>query len=137
MWVDVDICGKNTKVVVKGIGTWKLVLHGEQDLIQHDVLFAPEIRQNIITVLVLLRLGFDWHFHDTEARLFWETTYLSSDFVRDGLILMDLDVGSFNSNASFFLFASSRNYENDVNIWHARLGHIAKIVCKGLQKKVC
>jgi len=48
--------------------------------------------QNIIIVLVLLCLGFNWHFHDTKARLFLETTYLGSGFVRDGLIIMDLDL---------------------------------------------
>jgi len=84
--------GNNTKVAVKRIGTCKLVLHGGRELILHDVLFAPEISRNIISVLVILRLGFDWHFHEVEARLFLETTYLGSGFVRDGLIVMNVDV---------------------------------------------
>ena len=67
-------------------------------------------------MLVLLYLSFDWHFHDTEARLLLQTTYLGHGFVRDGLIVMDLDVGSFNMNLHFALFASSHNYKNDVNV---------------------
>jgi len=105
------------------------------DLIVHDVLFAPEIRRNIIPVLVLLHLGFDCHFHDTEARLFLETTYLGSSFVRDVLIVMDLDVSSFNPNVSISLSASSNKYENDIDIWHARLGHIGQNRMQRLAKE--
>ena len=82
----------------------------------HDILLFPEICQNIIYVLVLLRLGFDWHFHDTEARLFFKTTYLGYGFVSDGLIFMVLDVGFVILNVSFSLFASLHNYGNDVNV---------------------
>ena len=58
--------------------------------------------------------------------LFLEIAYLSSSFVRDGLIVMDFNVGFFNLNVSFSLFTSSYNYKTDVNIWHARLGHISQ-----------
>jgi len=132
MWIYVR---NNTKVAVKGIRTCKLVLRGSRDLILHDVLFAPEIRPNIISVLVLLRLGFDWRFHNTEVKLVLETTYFGSGFLRDVLIVMDLDVGSFSLNVSFFLFASSQNCENDMNIWYARLGHIGQNRMQRLAKE--
>ena len=84
-------------------------------------------------MLVLLRLGFDWHFHDTEARLFLKTTYLGYGYVSDGLVFMILDVGFVNPNVSFSLFASSHNYGNDVNLWHARLGYISQNCMQSLQ----
>ena len=47
-WVFV---GNNTKVEVKGMGTWKLVMRSGQTLFLHDVLFAPQIHRNLISVL--------------------------------------------------------------------------------------
>jgi len=86
--------------------------------------------QNISFVLVLLCLGFYWQFHDAEARLSLEATYLHFGVIRDGLHIIDLDVSLFNLN----VITSLHNHKNDVNVWYARL---ANIVCKGLQKKVC
>ena len=101
--------GNNNKVVVKGIGTCKLVLRGGRVLILHDVLFAPQIRRNVISVLVLLRLGFDWHFHGNNVKLSLGTTYYGSGFITDGFIVMDLDF-NVNSNVSFSMFISSHNF---------------------------
>lgn len=36
--------GNNSKVKVKGIGTYKLDMHGDQTLYLHDVFYAPTIR---------------------------------------------------------------------------------------------
>ena len=39
---------------------------------------------------------------------------------------MDLDYNLSSCNVSFSMFSTSRDYENDVNVWHARLGHIGQ-----------
>jgi hypothetical protein len=44
-------------VEVLGIGTYKLDLRGGHTLLLHDVLYASEIRRNLLSLLVLLRLG--------------------------------------------------------------------------------
>ena len=49
--------GNNSRVEAKGIGTCKLQLHGGQMLYLHDVLYAPEIRRNLVSVTVLLNMG--------------------------------------------------------------------------------
>jgi hypothetical protein len=49
-------------VEVLGIGTYKLDLRGGRTLLLHDVLYAPEIRRNLLSLLVLLRLGFRFVF---------------------------------------------------------------------------
>nr|CAD1823418.1 unnamed protein product [Ananas comosus var. bracteatus] len=49
--------GNNAEVDVKGIRTCKLVLHGGRTLLLHDILYAPEIRRNLVSVSVLLDLG--------------------------------------------------------------------------------
>ena len=54
--------GNGVSVEVLGIGTYKLELRGGHTLLLHDVLYALEIRRNIISVVTLLRLGFQFIF---------------------------------------------------------------------------
>ncbi len=54
--------GIGASVEVFGIGTYKLDLRGGHTLLFHDVLYAPEIRRNLLSLLVLLRLGFRFVF---------------------------------------------------------------------------
>ena len=50
--------GNGASMEVLGIGTYKLELRGGRTLLLHDVLYAPEIRRNLLSVVTLLRLGF-------------------------------------------------------------------------------
>ena len=54
--------GNGASVEVLGIGTYKLELHGGRTLLLYDVLYAPEIRRNLLFVVSLLRLGFRFIF---------------------------------------------------------------------------
>ena len=55
--------GNNSKAEVKGIGTCKLVMRSSQTLLLHDVLFAPDIRRNLVSMLVLINYDFELRFH--------------------------------------------------------------------------
>ena len=55
--------GNESRVEVLGIGTYKLQLHHGRTLLLHDVLYAPGMRQNLLSVNVLLELGFSFSFH--------------------------------------------------------------------------
>ena len=58
-----DIKVRNgASVEVLGIGTYKLELQGGRTLLLHDILYAPEIQRNLISVVTLLRLGFRFIF---------------------------------------------------------------------------
>ena len=48
----------NTSADVLGIGTYKLVMRRGRTLYLHDVLYASEVRRNLVFVVVLLQLGF-------------------------------------------------------------------------------
>ena len=54
--------GSGASMEVLGIGTYKLELQGGHILLLHDVLYAPEIRRNLLSVVTLLRLGFRFIF---------------------------------------------------------------------------
>lgn len=52
------IFGYNSKVDVKGVGACKLTLHSGQILFLYDVLHAPEFRLNLVSIIILLNLGY-------------------------------------------------------------------------------
>ena len=94
--------GNNITISVKGIGTCKLVLRSGQTLLLYDVLYALSIRRNLVSILVLLKFGFNWYFCDDNIRLCLGRIFYSSGFVMDGFIVIDVDYVDFNNNASFF-----------------------------------
>ena len=118
--------GNNSRVEVKGVGTCKLSMRGGRTLILHDVLFAPDIRWNLVSVIVLMQLGYALNFYGTCLNVFFRKTFYGSGYLLDGFIVMDVDNVSYYSSNSFSLFTSSNISNNDVNIWHARLGHIGQ-----------
>jgi hypothetical protein len=63
--------GNESRVEVLGIGTYKLQLHLGCTLLLHDVLYAPGMRQNLLLVNVLLKLGFSFGFHGRSVDIFW------------------------------------------------------------------
>ena len=50
--------GNNTSTYVLGIGTRKLIMRKGHTLYLHDVLYAPEVRWNLVSEVVLVKLGF-------------------------------------------------------------------------------
>ena len=56
--------GIGASVEVPRIGTYKLEWRGGRTLLLHDVLYAPEIRRNLLSVVTLLRLGFRFIFEN-------------------------------------------------------------------------
>ena len=68
--------GNNTREEVKGVGTCKLVLDNDRTLFLHDVLFAPDIRRNIISVVVLMGLGYLWRFYDSVVDLYFNDSVI-------------------------------------------------------------
>ena len=68
---------------MKGIDTCKLDLSTGCTLFLHDVLHAPEIWRNLVSVIVLLSLGFKLHFHDSILELYLGITFIGYGFLLD------------------------------------------------------
>ena len=77
--------GNNSRVEVKGKGTCKLELRGGRTLLLHDVLYAPDIRRNLVSVRVLLELGYSLNFSGRTL-----TIYFGSEYYGSGLFLVVL-----------------------------------------------
>ena len=84
--------GNNSKVEVKGIDTCKLVMRSGQILFPHNVLFAYDIRQNLVYVLVLIKLDFELRFHGQGVDLFLGQQYYGYGYFFDGFLALDVDM---------------------------------------------
>ena len=110
--------GNNSKVEVKGIGTCKLKLSKGRTLFLHDVLYALDIRRNLVSMLVLLSLGFNLIFHDSIMELYLGTTYYGYGFILNGFMVLDIDncVLSNTNDNYYSLMTTSRNTCDNVII---------------------
>ncbi|KAK0599320.1 hypothetical protein LWI29_004233 [Acer saccharum] len=75
--------GNNSRVEVNGIGTCKLMMHGGQVLYLQDVLYAPGIRRNLVSVIVLLGLGYEPNFYGRKPSLTYLRPWGCAGYVHD------------------------------------------------------
>ena len=80
------------------------------------------MRQNLLSVNVLLELGFSFGFHGRSVEISLGSTCFGHAFISDDhLFHLDIDCSAYDS--SFALL--TQNYYDEMN-WHARLGHIGQ-----------
>ncbi|OMO79450.1 Zinc finger, CCHC-type, partial [Corchorus olitorius] len=80
--------GNETAVEVKGIGTCKLDMQA-QTLFLYDILHAPEVRRNLVSVTVLMSWGFSCIFCKYYAKLYLGTTYVGVGYFFNGFIVLN------------------------------------------------
>jgi hypothetical protein len=117
------IMGNNSRVPVKGISTCKLNIRDGRTLLLHDVLFAPEIRRNLVSVVLLLRFGFTLSMCSSSIKLYLDDVCYSYGYVSNGFIILDV-VNIMTSYSIHFPLITYTNDNIDVNVWYMRLGHI-------------
>ena len=114
--------GNNASTNVLGIGTCKLELRGGRTLYLHDVLYAPKVRRNLVSVLVLLELGFQLIFNKGCVKVFLDNVYYGSGYVLDGFMVLDTTNIVLNDTSSIYVVGNSNSVSNTESIlWHARL----------------
>ena len=116
--------GNNSKVEVKGIGTCKIDLHDGRTLILQDVLYAPDIRKNIVSVVKLLNLGYKWIFHDNCVDMYFEFFLFWVGYIFEGFFVLSAIYDCLKHSVSL---AATHQKGDNVEIWHSRLGHIGQI----------
>ena len=125
--------GNNTSVDVLGIGTCKLLMWQGRALYLHDVLYASEVRQNLVSVVVLVKLGFKIVFKQDHVKVLLDNIVYGYGFMSYGFIVLDI----IPINKTTFVFviinSSSSSSMSDVK-WHAGLGHIRQDCLKRLAK---
>ena len=73
-----------------------------------------------------MQFGYALNFYSTCLNVFFRKTFYESGYLLDGFIIMNVENVSYYNSNSFSLFTSFNISNNDVNIWHARLGHIGQ-----------
>ena len=81
--------GNNTSADVLGIDTCKLLMRKGRTLYLHDVLFAPEVRWNIVSVVVLVKLGFKIVFEQEYVKVLLDNIVYAYGFMSYGFIVLD------------------------------------------------
>ena len=99
--------GNNTLTDVLGIGTCKLVMRKGRTLYLHDVLYAQEVRQNLVSLVVLLQLGFRIVFDKDCMNVLLDNVCYEFGFMQDGFIVLDFI--PINTNTSTFVTSSCSN----------------------------
>lgn len=101
-----DIKVRNGESVqMLGIGTYKLNLRGGCTLLLHDVLYAPEVRWNLLSIVALMRFGVHLFFRIMVFRFIWEQYIMNMAFISSGFMVLDLDY----YDDSFVYLTSSDN----------------------------
>ena len=106
--------GNNTSADVLGISTCKLLMWKGRTLYHHDMLYAPEVRQNLVSVVVLVKLGFKIVFEQDYVKVLLDNIVYGYGFLSDGFIV--LDTIPINKTTSIFVTrnSSSSSSVNDV-----------------------
>ena len=125
--------GNNAFVAVLGIGTCKLELRGGRTLYLYDVLYALEVRQNLVSVLVLLELSFSIMFENGCIKILLDKVYYGFGYLLNDFMVLDTVNISMHNDTSIYVVGNfSVSNDNDNVILHARLGHIGQHCLKRL-----
>lgn len=111
--------GNDSSVDVLGIGTYKLEMRGCSALILYDVLYAPDIRHNLFSILSVVRLGYSINFENNFVIISHGTNVFGH-----GFMILDTIDSSCNSN-DYYSFLVENDHDGSIQ-WHARLGHIGQ-----------
>ena len=85
------------RVEVLRIGTYKLQLHRGCTLLLHDVLYEPRMRQNLLSVNILLEFGFSFGFHGRSIDIFLGSTCFGHAFISDDCLFhLDIDCSAYD-----------------------------------------
>ena len=108
----------NTSSDMLGIGTCKLLMRKGHTLYLHDVLYAPEVHRNLVSVVVLVKFGFKIVFEQDCVKVLLDNIVYGYGF-------MVLDTIPINKTTYVFVIGNSSSSSSMNNVkWHARLGHI-------------
>ena len=78
-----------TSTNVLGTGTYKLLMRKGCTLYLHDVFYAPKVRQNLASIVVLIKLGFKIVFEQDYVKVLLDNIVYGYGFLLDGFILLD------------------------------------------------
>jgi hypothetical protein len=114
--------GNSSSVDVEGVGTCRLRLSTGHTLVLHDVLYAPNISRNLVSVVSLSNTGYVSMFQFGQVQLLYDSDCVGTASLVSGLMVLDTVMHADMSLAP----VSYHTVCNDPCVWHSRLCHIGQ-----------
>ena len=119
--------GDESKVKVKFFGMIKLKLITESFLLLHNVTFMPSLRRNLISISILDRQGYTFHFGEEKVDIFSNLVVIGNAILFGNFYSLSLHHGLLSD--SFFVNSvvgckRARMNLSSFMLWHKCLGHI-------------
>jgi hypothetical protein len=123
-----------TFVKVLGVGEIKLNFTSGKSIILHDVQHVPGIGKNLISVSLLVQLGYKVVLESNKVVISKHDVFIGKGYVSDGLFKLNIisqlvnEVSMISDNFPNCSASSNDNVDNNknnlVDNWHGRLGHV-------------
>ena len=115
--------GNNTYCDVLGIGSVRVPLLGGNTLVLTDVLYAPTIRRNLISIPLLTQKGFEVRFKGGKGTVGQKNNILFTASLVDGLFKLDVSNDFANNEMIDSEYVACVAVDNAL-LWHLRLCHV-------------
>ena len=103
--------GNNTSVDMLGIGTCKLLMQKGHAIYLHDVLYEPEVRRTLVSIVVLVKLGFKIVFERDCVKVLLDNIVYGYGFLLDEFIVLDI----IPINKTTFVFVTENSSSSSMN----------------------
>lgn len=113
--VEINVAKDNESIVAKNVGVVQGVSNKGIDITMKDVLYAPTLRDNLLSVRKLTKAGLKVNFVKNKAMILKDGEEIASAYLRGNLYELTL---THKENGAFIC------HQNNFEIWHKRLGHI-------------
>ena len=126
--------GNGAKVQVEAQGDYVLKLPSGLEICLKNVLYAPSLTRNIISVSLLRQYGFDLKFVNNEIYALMNDMFYFKATPSNGIYELVHDNTSFDNS---MYQANTKKLKMDLSetyLWHCRLGHINRNRMQTLQK---
>ena len=97
-------------------------------LLLYDVRYAPELQYNLLSVILLLGLGYSFDLDGDRVDIYLDGIVIGHEFLSNNLFKLDMIDSIFS--LTFVIDA-----DIDSIIWHAQLGHIVQDKMTRLARK--
>ena len=114
---------------VEFFGMIKLRLATKSFLLLHNVAYISSLRRNLISVSILDRQGYSFHFGRGKLDIFSNSVLIGNGVLFDNLYSLTLHHGPLCNSSSVNSIVGCKHARMNLSssmLWHKRLGHISR-----------
>ena len=113
-----------SKLKPSGLGTVRLKLPGLPDHILHEVLYLPELKRNLLSLIEIWQQGHSVHLFDGKAEVRSASDHsLVMEGIEEGRLLKLKGSSAHAQNFAFSSHHDEGTFPSSL-LWHARFGHL-------------